>query len=120
MESQREIERRYMRMLDAVRQAAPSTSRTGINCYVCQNKDCGHVTKTIDVDRGTTPFIYNCEKCNAEAISTFYKDIAPEKEPSIEWFRPTLQQTQKYKSNPGMLDHILDGGLDDRKINGKS
>lgn len=120
MESQREVERQYMKMLDAVREAAPNTNGTGVNCYVCQDKSCDHITKTIDVDKGTTPFIYNCEKCGGEAISTFYKDIDPEEKPTIEWYRPTLQQTQKYRSNPAMLEHILNGGLDDRKINEKS
>ena len=48
------------------------------------------------------------------ARSNFYNDIAPEQKPTFEWFRPTLKKVLKMR--PAMLDHILGGGLDYRKI----
>jgi hypothetical protein len=109
--SQREIERQYNKMLEHKScngQVAPNR----FNCYRC---DCGHVTKTIDVDKGVTPFIFNCDKCNKHAKSTFYNDIAPHLEPTWEWYRPTLQDTIKRRiKKPFDVDHILKGGLDYR------
>ncbi len=85
-----------------------------VNCYVC--KSCGHITKTKDVDAGVTPFMFSCEKCNQTAISSFYQDIAPNQSPTIEWYRPTLKQTLNLKNRPGELEHVLNGGLLNRKI----
>lgn len=84
-----------------------------VNCYIC--RECGHVTKTKDVDRGVTPFYHLCEKCGLLAKSTFYKDIVPDKPVTEEWYRPTLEQVLKMDRNSNMLDHILNGGLDVRK-----
>jgi hypothetical protein len=78
-----------------------------VNCYVCQ---CGHVTKTRDVDPGCTPFMHTCEKCGSMAISTFYNDIAPKQKPTQEWYRPSLEQFLKL--SPSMQSHVLSGGLD--------
>jgi len=86
-----------------------------VNCYVCE---CGHITKTKDVDPGVTPFMFNCEKCGGMAKSRFYTDIAPEKKPTIEWYRPTLEQVKKMhrKKDFGTIDHILNGCLVNRAI----
>lgn len=86
-----------------------------VNCYVCDK--CGHITKTRDIDKGVIPFMFTCEKCDHPmAKSTFFNDIAPGRNPTIEWYRPTLKETIKLrKKNDGMLEHILDGGLDYRK-----
>jgi hypothetical protein len=114
MESQREIERQYNKVLNDVKTnefyQVDLTNR--VNCYVC---DCGHITKTKDIDAGVTPFIFRCERCGGMAKSTFYKDVAPDKIPTFEWFRPTLRQVLKMRKNPTMLEHILKGGLDYRK-----
>ena len=82
-----------------------------VNCYVCK---CGHITKTRDVDAGVTPFQHTCEQCGELAKSTFYRDISPEQTPTEEWYRPTLEQVLNMKE--GMIDHVLSGGLDVRKI----
>lgn len=106
--SQREVERRYNRI------AIKEVSADRHNCYSCPNK---HITKTIDIDSGTTPMFINCPVCQQRATSTFYNDIAPEQKPTHEWFRPTLEQTMKWRSkNPQMCEHILMGGLELRKI----
>ena len=82
-----------------------------VNCYVCPS---GHITKTKDVDAGVTPMFIQCETCQAQARSSFFKDIAPDKLPTQEYYRPDLNQTLKLK--PEMLDHVLRGGLMLRKI----
>lgn len=115
MESQRSVERKYQKLMEdvATKDYYKIDLTNRVNCYVCS---CGRITKTKDVDAGVTPFMFNCEKCGGEARSTFYKDIAPDQQPTIEWYRPTLKQVLKMRNKPGMLDHILQGGLDDRKI----
>lgn len=87
-----------------------------VNCYRCST--CHHITKTKDIDAGVTPFMFTCENCGETATSTFYTDIAHLQEPTIEWYRPSLKQVLKLrkKEDNGMIDHILQGGLDDRKI----
>lgn len=112
MKSVREITRQYNKMLES-HQSEVNQNR--VNCYVCRN--CGHITKNIDLADGVTPYAHTCENCGQLAISTFYKDIAPTQEPTQEWYRPTLKEAIKWRSkNTMMLEHILQGGLDVRKI----
>ena len=85
----------------------------GVNCYSC---NCGHITKTIDIDPGTTPFLFTCEKCGDMARSSFYIDRTPDQKPTIEWYRPTIEEVLKLRKEPGLLEHILNGGLEYRKI----
>jgi hypothetical protein len=85
-----------------------------VNCYTCE---CGHITKTKDVDSGVTPFLHSCENCNKMAKSTFYKDIVPDRPHTQEWYRPSLQEIfdrDLFRNKPFLLDHILNGGLDIR------
>lgn len=114
--SQGEIERRYDRLMYDVKTNAyykiDLTNR--VNCYTCQS--CKHITKTIDVDPGVTPFIFTCEKCGQEAHSSFYEDIAPRQKPTFEWYRPLLKQIIKMRKKPEMIDHIFNGGLNYRII----
>jgi transcription elongation factor Elf1 len=84
------------------------------NCYVCSS--CNYITKTVDVHKGTTPMFLGCNSCGKQAISTWYKDIAPEQKPELEWYTPTLKEFIKLRNNPGMVDHILMGGLELRKV----
>jgi hypothetical protein len=115
MESQRSIERKYNKLMEDVSTndfyKVDLTKR--VNCYTCK---CGHITKTKDVDPGVTPFLFKCESCGELAQSTFYTDIAIYKEPTIEWYRPDLKETMKHRNHPVTLDHILNGGLLDRKV----
>lgn len=110
--SQREVERKYNKMMsnDLYKAKAP---KNRVNCYSCF---CGHITKTIDIHNGVTPMFFDCEKCSTSANSSFYNDIAVDQEPTFEWYRPTLKQIMKMRSKPHVLDHILNGGLEYRKI----
>lgn len=110
--SVRECTRRYNEMLK-MHEAKVEPNR--VNCYRCDR--CGSITKTIDVDDGVTPLFYQCEYCeNHFARSTAYHDIAPKQKPTQEWYRPTLNECLKWRKNPSMLEHILNGGLDVRPI----
>ncbi len=118
MESQREVERKYKKLLKDVATEEFYTKvdlTNRVNCYSCK---CGHITKTIDIDSGVTPFYFSCDKCGEMATSSFYKDIAPSQLPTHEWYRPTLKQVLKMRRIvwEGLLDHVLQGGLDSRKI----
>jgi RNase P subunit RPR2 len=116
MKSQREIQREYNKLLQdvATKDFYKVDLTNRVNCYVCQS--CHAITKTIDVDSGVTPFIHLCENCNGEAHSTFYKDIVPNRQPTQEWYRPSLKEVLKMRNKEGMLEHILQGGLDVRLI----
>ena len=101
----------------------------GVNNYRC-NTECNHVTKTIDVDSGVTPFLISCEKCKADATSSFYDDLVPDQAPTFEWYRPSLDQVLAIRNeslslppaskghNESILEHILDGGLLSRSVGG--
>ena len=83
-----------------------------INCYSCGT--CGYIMKTIDRHEGTTPMLETCIKCNriAGAISSWYKDIAPDIPVTHEYVVPNLKTFLKYRRNPDMIDHFCRGGLD--------
>ena len=83
-----------------------------VNCYTCQ---CGHITKTKDIDSGVIPFLFRCEKCGNLAQSSFFKDIVPTQKPSFEWYRPSLDELLD-DSKDIDLEHVLNGGLEPRKI----
>lgn len=105
MISQREVERKYNKMLkDHSKPVTPNH----FNNYECR---CGTIVKTVDIHRGTTPFIIACPKCGGNSKSTFYNDNLPERFPNFGWARPTLKETIKLRKKPHMLEHVLMGGL---------
>lgn len=115
MRSVRDVTKAYNLLLEGVKTSEfykiDLTNR--VNCYTCSNR---HITKTIDIHAGVTPMMNTCAKCNETARSSFYKDIAPSQKPTHEWYRPTLQQVLKMRGKEnGLLDHVLQGGLDYRK-----
>lgn len=83
------------------------------NTFRCTN--CGHHTKTKDVDNGNTPFMHKCEICERTAHSQFYTNTQPDKPHTQEWYRPSLEQTHSITCI-GTLNHILSGGLLNRPI----
>lgn len=85
-----------------------------INNYICPS--CQHITKTQSVDVGVIPMMFDCERCGIPAQSTFFRDWRPTQSPTIEWYRPTLQECLKMRSKPWGLEHVLKGGLCYRKI----
>jgi ribosomal protein L37AE/L43A len=117
MMSVRELTRQYNSLLKDVAEKDfyKIDLSNRVNCYACQS--CKRVTKTRDIDAGVTPFMFSCEHCGETAYSTFYKDIAPHKEPTFEWYRPTLKECLKMRGkHEGLLDHVLKGGLEVRNI----
>ena len=114
MNNKKKIEISYNKMLKVVdRDYRDINLNNRTNCYIC--KKCNHITKTKDIDKGVTPMFFTCEKCGDYAHSSFYKDIAPELTPTIEWYRPSLEETLTLY--PALQQHILNGGLNHRKIN---
>ncbi len=116
MTSQREVKRKYAQLMkDVATKDYYKTDVTNrVNTYWCK---CGHWTKTRDIDPGCTPMFHKCESCNnPQAVSTFYKDKAPEQQPTQEWYRPTLDELMKKRNNEAILDHVFNGGLLVRKI----
>ena len=79
------------------------------NIYTCEG--CKNVVKTKDLAAGTTPMKITCLKCGGAMQSNFYADIPKDPEVSMEWYRPTLKQVLKWRGKPGLIDHILNGGL---------
>lgn len=108
-----EIKRKYAKLLKDVetKDFYKVDLSNRVNCYVCK---CGHITKTKDIDAGVTPFMFGCEQCGEFSQSSMYRDVAPYLEPTIEWYRPSLEEV--FKMKPAMADHILRGGLAHRKI----
>jgi hypothetical protein len=82
-----------------------------VNCYVCNS--CKAVTKSVNKDAGVIPFMIVCS-CGNFAQSTFFKDIAPDKKPKIEFYRPTLEELSKL--NEAEVTHVLKGGLIEKEI----
>ena len=107
-----EITKAYHELVKSEKEQGVQPNR--VNCYTCA---CGNVFKTIDINKGVTPFFKACDICDGLAKSSFYKDIDPELKPIGEWFRPTLKECiEMRESESDMLEHILRGGLDYRKI----
>ena len=117
MTSQREVERKYQKLLDDVntKEFFKIDLTNRVNVYAC---GFGHFTKTIDIHAGVTPMFMSCPQCGSQSTSSFYKDTQPEIKPSHEWFRPSLKECMKFRGkSEAMLDHILMGGLELRPIN---
>lgn len=99
---------RYKKMLATVRANNISLKEERkINYYTCEK--CGKIIKTIDKEPGVTPFLISCDSCEGMAQSSFYSEIAPDKEIDYEWFRPSLQYLSK--CTEGEIEHVLNGGL---------
>lgn len=107
--SEREINKRYHKMMSGLLE---NCAENRINVYSCS---CGNRIKTIDVDKGVTPFMISC-LCGNMAKSSFYNDIAPDVKIKLEWYRPSLKECLKLKNKPNELDHIFQGGLIYREI----
>jgi len=116
MISKKEVEKQYRKLMQDVATSdyykVDLSNR--VNCYQC---DCGHTTKTKDIDAGVIPFFFKCEKCGSSlAKSTFFKDVIPERKATFEWYRPTLEECLRLRNKSAMLDHVLKGGLVFRRV----
>ena len=79
------------------------------NVYVCPKS---HMTVTVDVDVGVTPFILKCrrEGCDEFAQSRFYPKSPRHysmPDPEWEWYRPGYEEYLLMEHD----DHVEKGGL---------
>lgn len=79
----------------------------GVDVYECDN--CGHKLYTYYKDKGVTPFTISCPKCSDIMMRTKTVECAPGFTKPIPWLRPTFKQMLKL--SPGMIEHVLQGGL---------
>lgn len=87
-----------------------------INVYQCKNS---HLTVTVDVDEGVTPFMISCKTplCNSSANSSFYpKGPKPSNipDPQWEWALPTKEQVEEIiakhpEASPDDIREYYDG-----------
>lgn len=112
MYSQKFITRQYSNVIYTHKDMVVEPNR--VNCYVCES--CKQITKTIDIAVGVTSFIIPCPVCGCAARSSFYSDLLPDYEPTMEWYRPTIAQALKKKKDHSLMDHLLQGGLSLRTI----
>lgn len=85
-----------------------------INLYTCDDSNgrkCKNAVKTIDLVAGTTPFKVDCSRCGSQMTSAMYTKIPKKPEVTMEWFRPELNQVLKWRRKPGLIEHLLKGGL---------
>lgn len=124
-----EAPQRDPRLVEAARKAGEFYNGKGgfenggrLNLYQCQH-DPAHVIITVDREPGVTPFTVQCPHCEAagtlgkgfyrhpEMQSAVYR-VHPGLTPTHEWYRPDSLAGFK----PGMVNHLLKGGLALRKI----
>ena len=110
----KDITKRYKAMLRELPTAEIDDNTGKVNCYRCDK--CHNVTKTIEREKGSTPMGIICPVCGDNAFSTFYQDIAPDKEPTFEWVRPTLEETLEMHNTPIQCNFVLAGGLVRKEI----
>ena len=89
-----------------------------VQSYFCDG--CKKVNHTLIVNYGATPMFHSCSNCGSMSTSTGQKEVSEllREEPiCIEevWYYPTLEETLKLRKKPHMLQHVLDGGLLNRK-----
>jgi protein gp37 len=85
-----------------------------VNVYVCEDS---HMTVTVDVDDGVTPFMLGCrqEGCDHFAQSSMYprgEALKRYPAPAWEWFKPSPEELRGMDA--GMREHCEMGGLDIR------
>lgn len=85
-----------------------------INLYVCQAHK-NHITTTVDVDEGVTPFMITCPHCGGTSYSKMYPSHRPIPdwipEPSFEWYAPSREQVDAGVFAEAEIEHINRGGL---------
>jgi hypothetical protein len=89
-----------------------------INGYVCQRPTGKkpHITLTVDVDEGVTPFMIGCPDCGFDAYSMMYPRtgrIPPMSAVTHEWYSPSNEELKTL--HPANFEHVRRGGLLMRK-----
>lgn len=99
---------RYRKLLQSIGDMKIYDGRgKGIDVYECSK--CGHKLYTYYKDKGVTPFTIDCPKCHEIMMHTKTVECAPGFIKPIPWLRPTFKQMLKL--SPGMIEHVLLGGL---------
>ena len=109
------IRRQYKQLVAKVEEMKVFDGRgKGVDVYVCEK--CGRRTLTRYKDKGVTPFVMQCSHCDgyAQHVETISEDTAlllciAEGNTVQNWVRPPLKWL--LKQNPGIVDHVLNGGL---------
>lgn len=110
--SQREVTRRYKKMVASVEETGREPK--GPNVWVCE---CGNIMRCRHLDYGTTPMTLSCWVCQKGSLVSKWQDTMPDLPFSHEWYRPSLRQTLKLRTKrPQLVEHILLGGLEIRKV----
>lgn len=98
-----------------------------INEYVCEK--CGGITRTINRDQGTTPFMIGCRAvigagCKGMAQSSFYR-VSQYRLPAFEFIKPTPEELEQWlkdhkqeEHRGAIAEHVANGGMILRKCNG--
>lgn len=86
------------------------------NIYLCD--ECGRGVVTIDIDHGTTPFMFQCptDDCGGRAHSLCYAAPQPllkDVKPWLEWYKPTNEELATM--SPATRSHVEMGGLISRR-----
>lgn len=104
---------RYCKLLQSIGDMKIYDGRNkGIDVYECSK--CGHKLYTYYKDKGVTPFTISCPKCSDimmhnRTIRVAAPGIRSRGITPIPWLRPTFKQMLKL--SPGMIEHVLQGGL---------
>lgn len=91
-----------------------------VNAYTCEK--CAKKTITRDADNGVTPFMIDCVYCGGMAQSAFYR-VPQTLMPTHEWYHPDKPELLEMVAYPELLstiEHVAQGGLLLRKIDGPS
>lgn len=85
--------------------------KTGITCFVCDR--CQEAIKTELVDKGHVPSLLICNNCKGPMKNTNFEDIAPDYDPTWEWYMPTLKEFLKFRklNKRQNLNWVGGGGL---------
>ena len=96
-----------------------------INEYVCEK--CNGITRTVNRDEGTTPFMIGCRAaigyaCDGMARSSVYR-VDQNRLPAWEWIKPTPDEFGRWvkdhrqEQHRGWLaEHVSNGGMLLRKL----
>lgn len=88
----------------------------GVIDYLCEK--CGDLSQYQHIDAGVTPNGMICPSCGGHAVTDSYTGRFASQTPAhyLEWFRPSFKQAKKItKNNAALMEHIMEGGLIDRK-----
>lgn len=108
----RMLQRRYNMMLAGIEDAPIYDGRgKGVDVYVCDY--CGARIYTRYKDKGVTPFVMRCRKCEHGSSmhqSTIDEETAASKGLEVlNWIRPTFEQF--CAAGEALRGHVLEGGL---------